>query len=359
MKIIDVKAYGLHTKVKTPFRWREGLPGSGAYGEKGILRIITDEGIEGIAVTQRAELTVEYTRRRFKDLLIGKDPLLKEKLWHEIWELDRLEEFMIMHMGMVDMALWDITAKKANMPLYQLLGGNSDRVQAYASTVTYETTAEFLHAVDVCLDRGYKAIKLHAWGDSRKDAKLCQDLRKHVGPDIQLMYDGSAGFKLPEAVYLGKALEEADYLWYEEPMREHSIWTYKRLCDELTIPVLAAETSDGCHYNAADFISQGACDIIRTGTLLKGGITGSLRIAHLADAFNMNAEIHGGDLANVHLACGIPNNTFFEVLVFGTESVEFGFPDVEADGFITAPQRPGIGYQFDWEEIERLAVCSC
>ncbi|NOU69442.1 racemase [Paenibacillus sp. LMG 31461] len=360
MKIIDVRAYGIQTPVTTSFNWRKGLPGSGAVREQGILRIITDEGIEGIAVTQRAGMTVDYVQRRLKGMLIGKDPLLKEKLWHEIWEMDRLEEFQIMYMGLVDMALWDITAKKAGMPLYQLIGGNSDRVQAYASTVTYDTTEQFLQVADACIERGYRAIKLHAWGDARKDAKLCQDLRNHVGEEIILMYDGSAGFNLQEAIYLGKALEEADYHWYEEPMREFSIWNYKKLCDELTIPILAAETSDGCHYNAADFIVQGACDMIRTGTLLKGGITGSLRIAHLADSFGMKAEIHGGDQANVQLACGIPNNSFFEVLVWGKgDSIGFGYPDVDRDGYISAPQGPGIGYTFDWEEIEREANVQC
>lgn len=354
MRITDVKAYAIKQNVEIPFKWRKGLPEGSHLNEMGILRILTDEGIEGIAVAQRGLMTVDYTKRRLKDLLIGRDPLLKEQLWHEMWELDRAEEFQIYYMGIPDVALWDITAKKAGMPLYQLLGGNSNRVQAYASTVTYDTTDQFLRVADYCLEQGYKAIKLHAWGDVRKDAKLCADLRKHVGDDILLMYDGSAGFDLRDAIYLGKALEQADYYWYEEPMREFSIWNYKKLCDELTIPVLAAETSDGCHYNAADFIVQGACDRIRTGTVLKGGITGALRIAHLADSFGMKAEIHGGDQANVHLACGINNNTFFEALVWGTGPIGFGYP-VEADGFITAPQVPGIGYSFDWEEIERKA----
>lgn len=356
MKITDVKCYGLKQPIETPFRWRDGLPGSGTHREVGVLRILTDEGIDGIAVTQRGRMTVDYFERRLKEMLIGKNPLLKEQLWKEVWEIDRIEELQIMYMGLIDVALWDITAKKAGMPLYQLLGGHADRVQAYASTVTYDTTEEFLYVADACLDRGFRAIKLHAWGDWRKDAKLCQDLRKHVGDEIVLMYDGSAGFNLREAIYLGRALEEAGYYWYEEPMKEASIWNYRKLCEQLNIAVLAAETSDGCHYNAADFIAQEACDIIRTGTFLKGGITGALRIAHLADSFGMNAEIHAGDWANLHLACAIPNNTFFEVLVSGTDPLSLWFP-VERDGWITAPQTPGIGYQFDWEELEKTAYC--
>ncbi|MBO9606786.1 MAG: hypothetical protein J7639_12585 [Paenibacillaceae bacterium] len=358
MIITDVKCYGLKQPIEKPFRWRNGLPGSGTEREVGVIRIMTDEGIDGIAVTQRGRMTVDYFERRLKALLIGQDPLLKEKLWRDIWEIDRIEELQIMYMGMIDVALWDITAKKANMPLYQLIGGNSDKVRAYASTVTYDTTEQFLHVADACLDRGIRAIKLHAWGDARLDAKLCQDLRRHVGDDITLMYDGSAGFDLRDATYLGKALQEANYYWYEEPMREFNIWNYKKLCDELDIPVLAAETSDGCHYNAADFIVQGACDMIRTGTFLKGGITGALRIAHLADGFGMKAEIHAGDWANVHLACAIPNNTFFEVLVSDLDPVSFWQP-VDAEGFIAPPSVPGIGYSFDWEMLERTAYCKC
>src|SRR5690606_10156577 len=168
---------------------------------------------------------------------------------------------------------------------------------------------------DQCLALGYPAIKLHAWGDARKDARLCQDLRAHVGPDVPLMYDGSAGFDLVDAIYLGRALAEADYLWYEEPMREFSIESYKRLREKVDIPLLSGETADGAHYNIADFIAGGAADLVRTSCWFKGGMTGALRVAHLAQAFNMRAEVHGMGLANLHLACAIPNNTYYEQLV--------------------------------------------
>jgi L-alanine-DL-glutamate epimerase-like enolase superfamily enzyme len=138
-------------------------------------------------------------------------------------------------------------------------------------------------------------------------------------------------------------LEEADYFWYEEPMREFSIEAYKRLCDALTIPVLAAETSDGAHYNVADFIARGAADMVRTSTHYKGGITGGLRIAHLAEAFNLRAEVHGGGLPNLHLACAVPNTTYYESLVFSNPIlVEAG---IGPDGCISPPEVPGIGWE--------------
>jgi len=354
MKIIAVHAYTTRTQPKISFVWRKGLPGSDPVVEQTWLRLVTDAGIEGWSCAVRGAIAFDLIERRLKPWLIGKNPLMKELLWHEMWEIDRLEEFPIYMMGVVDAALWDITAKAAKLPLYQLLGGYRDSIEAYASTVTYATTEEFLDVADQCLARGFKAIKLHAWGDARKDAALCQALRKHVGPDIALMYDGSAGFDPYESLYLVRALEEADYLWYEEPMREFSINAYKRLCDQLDIPVLAAETSDGCHYNVADFIAQGAADMVRTSWFYKGGITGALRVAHLADSFQLSAEVHGMGVENTHLCLAIKNNHYYETLVMGNP-VAFE-ARIGPDAHVHAPEAPGLGHDIDLATLEKVAT---
>jgi L-alanine-DL-glutamate epimerase-like enolase superfamily enzyme len=345
VKIIDVKVEVTEQPVKHLFRWRAGLPGSGTSHEQAKLTIETDEGVTGEARMNRGRIIRDLVDRRLREMVVGADPLLKEDLWKRVWEIDRIEELPIYALGLIDIALWDLTAKVAGLPLYRVIGGYRDRIPAYASTVTFATTEEFLDVADQCLDYGFRAIKLHAWGDPRKDAKLCQDLRKHVGPEIDLMYDGSAGFDLVDAVYVGKACEEAGYLWYEEPMREFSIESYKRLADVLLVPLLSGETSDGCHYNIADFIAAGAADMVRTSTHFKGGITGGLRVAHLAEAFNMRAEVHGGGPPNLHLACAIPNTTYYETLITCNPiEVEAG---IGRDGCISPPAVAGIGWGVD------------
>jgi L-alanine-DL-glutamate epimerase-like enolase superfamily enzyme len=342
VKITAVKVEVTEKPGPYKFRWRAGLPGSDAVSQEAVITIETDEGITGEARMNRGRIVADIFDRRLRDVFVGADPLLKEDLWEKVWEIDRIEELPIYVLGLADIALWDITAKIAGLPLYKVIGGYRDRIPAYASTVTFETTEEFLDVADQCLDYGFKAIKLHAWGDYRKDAQLCLDLRKHVGPDIDLMYDGSAGFDLVEAIYVGRACQEAGYLWYEESMREFSIEAYKRLANALTVPLLSGETSDGCHYNIADFIAAGAASMVRTSTHFKGGITGGLRIAHLAEAFNMRAEVHGGGPPNLHLACAIPNTTYYESLVYSNPiEVEKG---IGRDGYIAAPQVPGIGW---------------
>ena len=263
-----------------------------------------------------------------------------------MWELDRIENFPTYVIGVVDDALWDIAGKVAGEPVHRLIGSFRDAIPAYASTVTYATVEEYLDVADQCLELGYGAIKLHAWGDPREDARLIAALRAHVGDDVPLMYDGSAGFDLLDAVYVGRALGDADYLWYEEPMREFSVTAYKRLAERVDVPLLVAEVSAGAHMNTADFIAAGCASAVRTGTALRGGITGSLRIAHLADSFHLRAEVHGMGLPNTHLCMSIPNTTYFESLV--TSNPVTRGPEVDALGLVHAPRGAGMGYEEQW-----------
>jgi L-alanine-DL-glutamate epimerase-like enolase superfamily enzyme len=349
VKITDIKVETSIVPVKHKYVWRKGLPGSGTHHDTAKITIETDEGVTGVAFSSHGAMVKDMIERSTKPDLLGLDPLMKEYLWHRVWELDRLEETPIYGLGLIDIALWDLNAKVANMPLYKMLGGFRDRIPVYASTVTYSTIEEFLDIADQCIDYGFRAIKLHAWGDPKMDAKLGQALRAHVGPDIELMYDGSAGFDLVDAIYVGRALAEAGYFWYEEPMREFNIDAYRRLRDKVDIPLLSGETSDGAHFNIADFIAFDAAEMVRTSTHYKGGVTGAMRIAHLAQSFNMRAEVHGGGMANLAIACAIPNTTWYESLV-KTNPILVE-PGVGRDGCISPPEVPGIGWGY-YEETD-------
>lgn len=342
MRITDVTVELVDLPAQPPFRWRAGLPGSEPPVVGGILRVHTDEGLVGEAHTRRGLIVADLVNRRIREDLLGRDPLMRELLWHRLWELDRIEELPIYALGLVDVALWDLAGLAAGQPVHRLLGPYREAIPAYASTVTFGSVEEYLDVADQCLELGYSAIKLHAWGDPRADADLCQKLRAHVGDDVPLMYDGSAGFDLADSVYLGRALSEADYLWYEEPMREFSVTAHRWLAEQVDIPLLVAETSDGAHFNTGDFIMAGAAGRVRTSAQYKGGITGALRIAHLAESYNLRAEVHGSGVVNAHLCMAIPNTTYYESLVY-TNPVQRE-PAVCADGLVRAPTAPGIGF---------------
>lgn len=257
MRITDIRCYvveGEHPPV--PFRWRKGLPGSGDgtpidhRPKLAILRVDTDEGITGATRIADGEAVASLTRRRLKSF-IGDDALLTERLWTKMWEIDRIEETNMAHFGLIDLLAWDLKSKKAGLPAYKLMGGNDPKIPAYASTVTWNEMGEYERHIKECVDEGFVAFKLHAWGDWKEDAKLCQNLRKWTGDKATLMFDGSAGWDLTTALKFGRVLEECHFYWYEEPMREFDLTSYRKLADSLDIPVLAAETSDGAHWNAA------------------------------------------------------------------------------------------------------------
>src|SRR3954453_12120481 len=327
-----------------PFAWRRGLLGGPAGGEGGVLRVATDDGIEGVALVPRrgaGAILEDLVAHVLRDELVGADPLQREWLWHRMWEIDRTEELPIYVIGIVDVALWDLAGRAAECPAWQLLGGFREAIPAYASTATFASTEEYLDVASQCLALGYPAIKLHAWGDAREDAQLCLALREHVGDAVPLMYDGSAGFDLPDAVYLGHALADAGYLWYEEPMREFSVTAYRWLAERVRVPLCVAETSDGAHMDTADFIAAGTASYVRTSAELRGGITGAMRIAHLADAFRLRAEVHGPGLASQQLCMAIANTTYYESLVTATTVPRD--PAVDRHGLVHAPRDPGIG----------------
>ena len=345
MRITDVESFRIPLPGANPaFVWRRGLLGSSPDGQAAVLRITTDDGVAGVALATRpgmAAAVEDIVARVLKDALTGQDPLQREWLWHHMWELDRTEELPLPVLGLVDVALWDLAGRLTGHPVWQLLGGFRTKIPAYASTVTFRDVDEYLDVATQCLELGYRAIKLHAWGDARADADLGHKLRAHVGDDVPLMYDGSAGFDLPDAIYLGQALSDAGFLWYEEPMREFSVTAYGQLARSVRIPLLVAETSDGAHMNTADFITAGAATFgVRASATMRGGITGAMRTAHLADAFRLRAEVLGDEIPSRHLAMAISNTTFYESLI--TANPVRPRAEVDAEGFVHAPTGPGI-----------------
>jgi L-alanine-DL-glutamate epimerase-like enolase superfamily enzyme len=364
MKITKIIGHLVDSKV-SPFMWQIDRPGSGDGRDPSraymcLLRILTDEGIEGNALVPKGRIQMDLIERRFGPELLGKDPLNTEFLWERIWDIDRLEEFPLYSLGIADIALWDIKGKLAGLPVYRLFGGYRDSIPAYASTTSYDTEKEYLDVCTAAIEEGYASLKLHLrQRDVESNAKLCRAVRKHVGDEVELTLDASALWNFTDSLWFGHVLEELNFLWYEEPMREFDLESYAKLCADLDIPVLAAECSDGAHWNAAEFIKRGACDIMRTSTHYKGGFTGGIKVAHLAESHGMNAEVHGGGLTNLQLGLAIPNNTYYEDIVFSVKNIrdKKNGPIPFKDGEVRLPEGTvGVGLDADVEWYEKNAL---
>ena len=365
MKITGFTAWLVEHEPGPKFIWRDGIPGShgdiphGSKPRKAVIRMETDSGLEGVIELGRGDAVIDLVRRRFHEF-IGENPLLTERMWRLVWEIDRIEELPMRMLGVVDMLCWDIKSKHAGMPIYQMLGGDDRVVPAYASTVTWPTMDEFERYIKLSRDVGFKAFKLHAWGGPvKRDIELCKNLRKWVGDDADLMFDGSAGWDYVNALEFGKAIQDLGFLWYEEPMREFHLGSYAKLCDKLDIPILAAETSDGVHGNMASWIEAKALDMTRVSSFNKGGFTGSMKVAHLSESHGMRAQVHGMGLENAQICAAISNNDYYEQLVMNEEQIKgldkLG-PLAIVDGNLTVSDEPGIGYHHKWEDLDAAAV---
>jgi L-alanine-DL-glutamate epimerase-like enolase superfamily enzyme len=363
MKITGFTCWLVEVDPGPKFIWRNGLQGShgdirpGIKPQSAILRMETDEGLFGALEMGRGAAVMDLVARRYHSF-IGENPLLTERMWHLMWEIDRIEEIHMRALGMLDVLCWDVKSQKAGMPIYQMLGGNDAVVPAYASTVTWPTLGEYERYIKMCRDIGFTAFKLHAWGDVKRDIELSRALRKWVGPDADLMFDGSAGWDYVDALEVGLALQDEGFLWYEEPMREFYLGHYVKLCEKLTMPVLAAETSDGVHWNMATWIESRALDMTRVSTFYKGGFTGAMKIAHMSDSFGMRAQVHGMGLENAQLCAAIRNNDYYEQLVMNEDQIKglknLG-PLAIIDGNLHVSPEPGLGHHYDWAELDRTA----
>jgi len=164
MRIIEVRAHTVEQRNGQPHRWPDGLPTSDGTGTDVWVQIRTDDGVDGWAFTGHwGAIAARVIEDHIAPAVNRMNPLLKENLWHQVAELDRLEQLPIYTLGLVDIACWDITAKVAGLPLYALLGGSTAPIPAYASTATFDDIDTYLDVADQCIDAGFTAIKLHAW----------------------------------------------------------------------------------------------------------------------------------------------------------------------------------------------------
>lgn len=332
-----------------------------------VLRLETESGLHGHAsvLAARSGLISEtYLHDNIAPVVLGRAFVEREKIWHDLWTLDRHLTFFPVYLpGPVDVALWDLAARAANLPLYQYLGACRDRLPAYASGLFHDTVEEYTAEALLHRDRGIPGYKVHGPGPWRRDIEVHRALREAVGPAFLLFADPVGEYTLDQAIRVGRDLEKLDYVWFEEPFRDFELYKYTALCEALDIPIAATETTRGGHWGVAQAIQQRAADIVRADVSWKAGITGTLKIAHLAEAFGLNCEIHTTtmafmDVANLHVSCAIRNCEYFELFV---PEDAFRFPmlgslPIDAKGNAVAPQGIGLGVELDWAEIDRLCV---
>ena len=361
MKIDDV--------TLTIFTW-DGIPATRYHAgtiadprsNLGLLRIHTDAGLEGHAflgaATNPGAMDGPQLIRTLKPLLMGQDPLERERLLAQMRLMTRNVSYRTV--GAIDVALWDLAGKIAGLPIHALMGTYRTSIIGYASSQVLPDPAAYVDQALEFKANGWKAYKIHPPRIAERDIKVCEAVRKAVGDDYRLMLDSTWSYDYPEALRVGRAIEEMGYYWYEDPLMDEDIYNYVKLRQKLDIPILATEFPAGGLDTYPIWLTERATDYLRGDIPNKGGLTTMLKTAHLAEAFGLKYEIHHSgnslnNLANLHLCMALRNTTMFEVLL-PDGAHKYGMVkelEIDANGLMHAPTEPGLGGQIDFDLIER------
>lgn len=338
--LVDAK-HGTHTHfevVTATVRTKEGLSGTG-YTYTG--------GFGGRAIYDM----VEYD---LKPQLLGRDSDCIESLWEDMqWGVHYVARGGIASFAIsaIDIALWDIRGRKAGIPLYKLVGGADSSTKAYYGGIDLDYSLEkLLSNIEKQLAAGHESVKIKL-GQNRleEDMKRIAAVRKLIGPDRVFMVDANMGWSVDTALKAVELMAPYNIYWLEEPTIPDDFFGYARIAEKSSIPIAMGENLHTIYehryamqYGKIGFPQPDASNI--------GGVTGWLKVAKMAESFNLPVCTHGMQELHVSLMSAMPHGDYLEVHSFPIDEYTLR-PLVLKEGRAYAPDTPGTGVEFDWKKM--------
>lgn len=329
-----------------------------------VVRVETDDGLDGWGLCwwHHPKYIIDHY---LSSLIIGEDPFHYERIWNKMYRQVYRERRggAISAISAVDIAIWGIIGKYYNLPLFKILGGARDEIQCYASDGYYrenEGTEDLLKEVRGYMDAGFRAIKLKTGRKSiEEDYERAKAVRNFVGDKIDIMLDVNNGYSRLQAMKAGKMYERLDISWLEEPLSPDDMDGMSLLRKKLNIPIAAGEL-DYLRTSFKDLIINDSVDIIQPDVMFVGGITEFMKIAALANSFNIPVAPHAGHNIHTQLAAAIPNALTIEYFTKESDIMKDMFLYTEniipENGKIKPSTKPGNGITIDERKLEEYKV---
>ena len=361
MKITHVTTRVLRTPADNPLV--VGLPAATDTREFVTLELGTDQGLVGLGVTFFGGALVPALRvavDTLAGLVVGDDPTQTEAITAKLRRAAGSSGpggIFTLALSAIDIACWDLKGKAVGQSVSALLGGLRDRVATYASGALMRP-----HPIDYLAkagprlrDMGFRQMKMQCGSEPTPAASVerVRVMREGIGPDVDLMCDINQLWSVNQAIEVGRCIEPYRLYWLEDPTAHDDYPGLARIADALTTPIAAGEY----HYGIAPFrhlLEARAIDIVMIDLVRAGGITQWMKIAGMAEAFNLPVVSHLIPEIHVHLVAAIPNGLTVEYMPWTLRLFE-ETPALE-NGQLVVPKKPGLGLAFDQAAIKRFQV---
>jgi len=368
MKITRLEPFILHVPV-TNQRIADSASQITDWGAVGTI-LHTDTEIRGYGYTGTlAHIATDRLIRRcigeaFGELLVGEDPLSVRQLWMKLYHAPAIRwlgraGIVQMALSAVDIALWDIKAKAAGMPLWKLLGGSeTKRIEAYNTDGGWLNFSEQLlvECAKRAVDEGFTGIKLKVGSpDPHDDLDRIRAVRQAIPPRTRLMVDANGRWDLPTAIRFGRRFTDYDVYWLEEPLWFDDVRGHAALARAIQTPIALGESL----YSPdafAQFLDAGAVHFVQPDVTRVGGVTPWLQVADLAHAYRLPIVPHAGDMMQVHVHLAFADRTCTLVEYIPWLRVCFDEPATVEDGAFKLPQAPGAGTTIRPERMVRFGI---
>ena len=347
-------------RIPLPTVLTDSMHGEMRAFELNTVRVRDADGAEGVGYTftvgRNGAAIDAILTREFPEIMDGEEADHVERLWQKAWwalHYGGRGGPTVLALSAFDMALWDLKAKRAGLPLWIYLGGFDPKVPCYAGGIDLDLPLDkLLRQTDDNLGKGFRAIKMKV---GRKllseDVERVRAMREHLGDGFPLMVDANMKWTVDGAIRAARAFRDFDLTWLEEPTIPDDPAGHARIVREGGLPVAAGENLRTL-WEFKQYIAGGGVTYPEPDVTNCGGVTPFMKIAHLAEAFNMPVTTHGAHDVTVHLLAACPNRSYLEAHGFGLERY-IAEPLRIEEGLALAPDRPGHGIAFDWHGLER------
>jgi L-alanine-DL-glutamate epimerase-like enolase superfamily enzyme len=332
-----------------------------------ILRVGTDDGVEGIAVTFYGGAMTRSLKAAVDDLgalAIGEDPLRLEAIIAKLRAAaggSGPGGVFTLALAAIDIALWDIRGKALNQPIWKLLGGARERVPTYASGSLRRNLSldEVVNAAGKLKEKGFREAKMQlalpAPTTPAKEVERAKAVREALGPNIKLMCDINQRWRPEEAIDIGRRVEDSGVglFWLEDVTTHDDYAGLARVNAALATPICGGELVYGIvpfrHMVEARSVDYVMIDLIRVG-----GITQWMKVAGMAEAFNLPVVSHVVPEIHSHLVAAVPNGLTVEYMGWMLRLFE-GVAALD-NGELALSERPGLGLTFNEETVKRFGA---